>query len=196
MVRRQLSFGHDHVVFHDVLTALRVQVLACAAVEPEIRPRVGDIFQDARLTVARASIDVERDRQRMTSLRMRRITNACLALLRSGAPGDLIATLEEQLPAMGIPAFSISRFRGDHADGRLELVARHSALSDVAPASRGPASELGLDPMFEQQKAIVIEPLEFGAQPVGIAAFAWGAEEPVHYEQLRELLGAAIHALP
>jgi hypothetical protein len=46
--------------------------------------------------------------------------------------------------------------------------------------------------MFEQERAIVLEPLEFAGRPVGVGAFTWGAHEPIHYEMLREVLGPAL----
>jgi hypothetical protein len=52
----------------------------------------------------------------------------------------------------------------------------------------------GLDTLLESVETLVIEPLDFGGAPVGLAALAWGAPEASYYEQLREMLGAATFA--
>jgi hypothetical protein len=181
LVRRQLSLGHDAIACHEMLTALRIQVLACTSIEPDIRPRIEDILHESRLTIARAAADVERDRQRTLKLRMRTITKSCLSLIGSGKPSDFAALLQEQLPALGIPAFIVSRFRGDPRLDKLEVLARHSSLSQSSATQFVSAGDLGLNAMFEQEKAIVIEPLEYDGQPMGIAALAWGAQERFHY---------------
>jgi hypothetical protein len=54
---------------------------------------------------------------------------------------------------------------------------------------------LGIDSALEREDTLVVEPLEFAGSPVGIAAFAWGAHNPVHYEVLREVLSTAIYGL-
>lgn len=195
LVRRQLSLGHDAIAYHDVLTALRSQVLVCASVEPDIRPRIEDIFHESRLTVARSAADVERDRQRTMTLRMRTITKSCLSLFGTGKPGDLAAALEEHLPLMGISTFIVSRFRDGRPLDELDVFAQHSSLMHAGRSAVLSASELGLDAIFEQQGAIVVEPLEYDGEPMGIASFTWGAHDPVHYEQLRELLSAALRAI-
>jgi hypothetical protein len=37
-------------------------------------------------------------------------------------------------------------------------------------------------------------PLDFHGAAVGLAGFAWGAQNALIYEQLRDILGAAVHA--
>jgi hypothetical protein len=49
--------------------------------------------------------------------------------------------------------------------------------------------------VLEREEVMLIEPLEFDGHPVGVAALAWGARDPLHYEQLREVLGAAVYGL-
>jgi hypothetical protein len=194
LVRRNVGLGHDVMVCHDVLTALRLQALACASVEPASRPRIEDLFQESRLTLSRVGVDVERDRQQALTLRMRLITKACLSLFGKGTIEELANVLEEHLPAIGIGAFSIARFRDpDRKTGELEVISRRSHGVWFAPTSILPTRTLALDPVLEQQETIVVLPLEFGLAPMGIAAVAWGAQNPMHYEQLREVLGAAVH---
>jgi DNA-binding LacI/PurR family transcriptional regulator len=193
LVRKNVALGSDVMLCHEVLTVLRLQALACASLEPASRPRVEDLFQESRLIIARIGVDVEREQHRALGSRLRSITKACLASL--GAPDDsaLARTLASQLPALGIKSYCVSRFtRGPGPSPELAVVARRAEGVGAAPHTL-PSRELGLDPALLLEEALVIEPLEFRGEPVGLAALAWGAREALHYEQLRELLGPAIH---
>jgi DNA-binding LacI/PurR family transcriptional regulator len=196
LVRRNVALGRSVMACHDVLTTLRLQTLACASLEPTIRPLVEDLFQESRMIVARIGADVERDRQQMLNYRMRITIRACLpGLYGSGTdPRELGLTLEEHLPAIGIRAFCISRFADSMRPGELVVTALRSTAAWASSQRTLGASELGVHPSLEHEDALVVEPLEFAGRPQGIAVFTWGAQDPVHYEQLREVLGVALHA--
>jgi hypothetical protein len=57
-----------------------------------------------------------------------------------------------------------------------------------------PISSLGLDQTLQHRAAVLLMPLEFNQRPVGLAGFAWGAHNPLIYEQLREWLSLAVYA--
>ena len=84
MTRHSVSLGREVIVCHEVLTALRLQALACAALEPEVRPRLDDMFQEARLTISRIGADVARDRSQKLGTRIRLITRGYLATFAGG----------------------------------------------------------------------------------------------------------------
>jgi DNA-binding LacI/PurR family transcriptional regulator len=190
-VRRQLALRHGPGACHDVLSALRIHVVALTATEPEMRSRVEDLCHESRLTIARAAANSERDYQRILTRRMRAITVSCLSLIRKAETADLGRALGEHLPALGIDTFIVSRFRAAGRPGELEILAHRGSLQRVGAAPFVQAEDLGLNTMFEQELAMVIQPLDYEGRPVGIAGLAWGAKEPVHYEQLREILAAA-----
>ncbi len=191
LARRQVSVGASMMACHDVLTTLRFQALSCTVSDRDSRSRLEDLFQEVRLVLARMGVDVEKHRQGVLNLRLRIITRACQALVGSGTLEELGKVLEEQLPALGIRSFSVACFE-DESLRTLVPIAK-SSRGLWRPQSPGlPAESLGLDPVLEQEGVIVIEPLEFEATPLGIAAFGWGAETPAHYEQLREALSQAL----
>jgi DNA-binding LacI/PurR family transcriptional regulator len=194
LVRRNVTLGHDLMVCHDVLTTLRLQALACAALEPPSRPRVEDIFQESRLATARIGVDVERAHQRMLNQHMRIISRVCIGALGTRDAAALPELLAEHLPALGIRGFSVTRLLGSAESGtQLKQLARRSESVTTARELLS-ASTLGLDSTLEQEDVMVIEPLEFAGKPIGLAALGWGARDPLHYEQLRELLSAAVYA--
>jgi DNA-binding LacI/PurR family transcriptional regulator len=195
LARRHTAAGGDIMVFHDILSTLRIRVLALCGVEPETRPRLEDLFQDARFSLAQIGVDVERSRQEMLNLRVRIITKECLALLGTGSLTAVARMLEEHLPALGIEDFIVSRFQtGRGVSAELVPVSRRTTGIWRANASAVKAKDLGLDPVLEQKETLIVEPLEFDGQPMGLAVMAWGAHTPEHYEQLREILSAALQA--
>jgi len=193
--RKNVALGRSVMVCHDVLTALRLQAVAGASVEPAARPRIEDLFQEARMRLARVGSDVEQERHQNLSLHARFVTKACLSMVAGGGAQELEATLKEHLPALGIPACAITRLRKTKHSTDLAVVARFAPNALSGAAQVLPAHELGIDGALEREETLVIEPLEFAGTPVGIAAFAWGAHNPVHYEVLREVLSAAVYAL-
>jgi phosphoserine phosphatase RsbU/P len=195
LVRQNVALGRDVMICHEVLTVLRLQAVACASLEPAARPRVEDLFQESRLTIARIGAEVERDRVRTLAARMRLVTKGCLSLLGTWSRAELAPLLTEHLPALGIRSFSVVRFRGPVDTGMLELVVRRAEGISSPGDAVLPLGSLGLDEALENEEAMLIEPLEFDGQPVGLAALAWGARDPLHYEQLREVLGAAVFGL-
>jgi phosphoserine phosphatase RsbU/P len=195
LARRSVALGNDVMAFHDVLTALRLQTLSCVATEPEVRPRLEDLFQEARHMLARTISDVEREQASVDTYHLRLIAKACLAALSSGSSAELREVLAEQLPALGVLAYSISRFRGEAGQSsELEIVARRAPGVWHHRITLVESAKLGLDQALEAEPALVVQPLQFGDLPVGLAIFAWGARNPLIYEQLRELLGPALHA--
>jgi DNA-binding LacI/PurR family transcriptional regulator len=195
LVRQNVAFGRDVMICHDVLTVLRLKAVACATLEPSSRPRVEDLFQESRLTVARIGAEVERDRVRTLQARLRLVTKGCLSLLGTTPRAELTPLLTEHLPALGIRSFSVTRLRGGPDGGALEVLVRRADGISSPGDSRLTLGSLGLDEVLEQEEAMLIEPLEFDGHPVGLAALTWGARDPLHYEQLREVLGAAVYGL-
>ncbi len=196
LVRQHMSRGHGMLGFHDVLTALRLQVLICAAVEPTSRGKIEDLFQESRLMLSRIGYDVERTRHQNLAAHLRILWRASLSELGSGSEQDLGRVLDQQLPAIGVAGFCVSRLREGAAKGReLEVTWRRSARGASRPSHTLGLSDLGIDAALGAEAALVIEPLDFDGKPVGVAVFTWGALEMPHYAQLREMLGAAVFGL-
>jgi DNA-binding LacI/PurR family transcriptional regulator len=193
--RKNVALGRSVMVCHDVLTALRLQALVSTSVEPSARPRIEDLFQEARLRLARVGADVEHERQQNLNLRLRFVTKACLGVVAGGAAHVLERTLAEHVPALGISAYSVTRLHATKTQSELVAVARYAPNALSGASHPVATNELGVDPAIEHEETLVLEPLEFAGTPVGVAAFAWGAKNPVHYEALREVLSAAVHAL-
>jgi DNA-binding LacI/PurR family transcriptional regulator len=190
LMREAIARGSDALVCHDVLTALRLQVLASASVEPPVRTRFEDLFQEARVLLARLSRDVEQARARASAAHMRSITKACFSLCGSGSLSELGQSLSEHLPLLGVPVFSVARLRPGNGS-ELDVIA--SRNRGGRPGGKTASfAEMGAEPSLHDEEMVVIEPLEFDSIPVGVAAFGWGTLDVSIYERLRELLGMAL----
>jgi DNA-binding LacI/PurR family transcriptional regulator len=178
---------------HNVLTTVRSQGLLCAAADPPAVPLLEDLFQESRLMVARVAADLQRELRHGNSLHLRIITKSCMSLAAgTGTMAELEGSLREHLPSLGIETFTVARFKGAPSAGLCEIVAQ-SARGAQKQGSTVAAAEVGHDPSLEEEAMVVMEPLEFASQPLGVAALSWGAHDPLMYEQLREMLGMAIY---
>jgi DNA-binding LacI/PurR family transcriptional regulator len=195
VVRKAISVGGGVDACNDVLTSLRLQVLAIAVSKPELRSRVEDMFQEARLMVTNVGLSAYRDRDQAATDHMRNISKACMGAFAAQDTTALSRALSTHLPPLGVTACSISRLSTTSARGpRLEIVARLSP--DFVPAKNPalPTGSLGIDQTLQHRAAVVLMPLEFNRRPVGVAGFAWGAHNPMTYELLREWLSVAVYA--
>jgi DNA-binding LacI/PurR family transcriptional regulator len=196
LVRQQVSRGQTTAGVHDVLTALRLQLIASVGVEPGLRPRLEDLLQEARVTVARIGSEVEHTRFQNLALHLRLLWGGCLSMLGTSDAEALGTLLDQHIPGLGVASFCITRLRPGGVSGReLEVVWRRSARGASRPSNTLAIADLGVDAALEEEAALVIEPLDFDGQPMGLAVFTWGAHEVPHYAQLREMLGAAVFGL-
>lgn len=184
--------GHP-LVCHDVLSALRSEALACAEVEAGVRPRLEDVFQEARVILARVAAGLAMGHLDATNQQMRVLMQACLEQVGSPDLGALEVILNEHLPLLGIDEFCISR--PSALDGELrEVVARTRGSRRVGVELTLPRRGLGIDQALARLAMVVVEPLCYAGEDVGLAVFSWGALEPILYEELRVLLAMALYA--
>lgn len=190
LARLHATAGGDPLICHEVLTALRLQALACAEVEPSMRQRLEDIFQEGRLILARVALSVGQEHMDTLNHRMRMLVRACLEQV--GLPDEeaLGRTLAEHLPGLGIDGYAVSRLL---PEGGFDLVAFRASGLRLANSFFLPPSSLGIPEGLERHAALVVEPLTYERRPVGVAVFTWGALEPTVYEELRDLLGMVLY---
>lgn len=192
LARLHSIHGGDPFVCHDVLTALRLQAILCAEVEPSVRPRLEDLFQEARVVLARVATAVGKEHLDTINLRMRAILQTCLEQVGVPDLKKLSEVLEEQLPLLGVEAFCISHAQSG-GEGPLSLLTCRSkglriggGLTELDP--------LGLDAPLQQLQMVVVEPLVYAGRAVGVASFSWGAVDAFVYEELRDILSLALYA--
>jgi hypothetical protein len=195
IARRAIATGGTVDPVNDVLTTLRLLVLSVAAGSAEMRGGVEDMFQEARPMLTNVGLAAYRERDQAASNHMRRISETCFSAISTGEIGPLSQALTDHLPQLGVAACTISRITPSQRRGsELDVVARLSAELGTSRRAHLPLGSLGADQSLEHRAAVLVLPLNFGGEALGVATFAWGAHNPVVYEQLREPLGIALYA--
>ena len=195
VARRAIAGGGSVDPCNDVLTSLRLHVLGIAASHPDTRARIEDIFQETRLMLTQVGLSAYRERDQAANNHMRNISKSCMETLAAHEASSLSRALSLHLPPLGIAACSISRLaRGGQRGPVLEVMAQLAPDFGSSKAPVLPMTSLGLDQTLLHRAAVVLMPLDFNQQPVGVAGIAWGAHNPLIYEPLRELFSMAVYA--
>jgi len=173
-------------VCHEVLTELRKEMVRRLPSDSPLIFRAEDLFQEARLALAQASLFREREHHSAQALHLRVITRTCLARAQGAELGELAVALDEQLPMLGIRHYVVSRGR----DAELEIIARSGSRG--ASSTAVSAADLGRDPDLKEEPHVVVLPLSARKRQVGLAVFSYTGADPFLFEQLRDLLGMAL----
>lgn len=195
IARRSINSGGNVDPCSDMLTALRLLVLGITGGHSELRPRIEDVFQEARTMLTHVGLSAYRERDQAANNHLRNIAQTCMATLATRESAALSRALSTHLPPLGVSACTISRLTESKTRGpELSLLAQLSP--DFAPARAGtlPLASLGVDQALHHRAGIVLMPLDFAGQPLGVVGFAWGAFNPLIYEQLREWFSIVLYA--
>ena len=76
----------------------------------------------------------------------------------------------------------------------MTLIASHGEELGSAANSTQQAAPLGIDATLEHRAAVLVMPLYFGDRVLGLVDLTWGAYNPFHYEELREVISAGVYA--
>ena len=106
----------------------------------------------------------------------------------------MVQSLGRHLPLLGVEACTVTRLSTTPAGVREHRVLTRLGEKIVSSSSTVLTAEsLGIDSSLDHRAAVVVLPLDFGGQSVGLASCSWGAHNPLNYELLRELIGAAVY---
>ncbi len=175
----------------DVLAVFRREVLACAG-DPETRARIEELLREALL--AASEIEAIAQAQRRSALidRTALLGQATAALLAAPDVTTLADTAANHLPGLGIHAGVIALFTppGKVSDELETVLMFTEAGRQSAPVRyRG---KLLAPADFLDGRSVVVEPLGFRGEALGLALFEYGAPDATVYEDLRLVLGAAL----
>jgi diguanylate cyclase (GGDEF)-like protein len=187
LLRRDSSVGATH----DVLLVLRRDALACVH-DAATRGRVYDLIQEALLVSSdMAAIAQAQQRGELVAL-MGRVAEATAAMLAAPSLDALGEAAAEHLPRLGIRAGTIALFTQPNRvteeseatlvfgeSGRCEGPPRFSTRQ-IAPGG------------FLDGRSVVVVPLGFRGERLGMASLAYGAPDTMLYEELRLVLSSAV----
>ena len=175
----------------DVLAVFRREVLASVA-EPGSRARIEELLREALLSAGEIEAITQAQRRSALIDRTALLGQATAALLAAPDLSTLADTAANHLPGLGIHAAVIALFTPPGRVGEeLETVLMFT------PAGRQPApvryrGKLLAPADFLDGRSIVVEPLGFRGEVLGLALFEYGAPDSTVYEDLRQVLGAAL----
>jgi diguanylate cyclase (GGDEF)-like protein len=186
-----LRGGGEVGAVQDVLAVLRRQVVACAT-DADALDRIEDLLREALLTASDlASIAQSRQRNALMD-RAALLAETTAALLAAPDVSTLAETAANHLPGLGIRAGVIALFT---AQGKVSeeletaLVFTEMGRQQVPVRYRG---RLLAPADFLDGRSVVVLPLGFRGECLGMALLEYGAADAAVYEDLRLVLGAAL----
>ncbi len=193
MVKLQRA-GGDLSVCQAVLSTLRREIKQCAADDPAVFAHADDLFEAARALVTEFLVRVEISRKLESMSQLREFSQLSSRLLGRTGLAELRIQFEERFRALGIPALALGLFTepGKVTAECVCLTAYCSARQTRAPDTFR-SSDFGPPELFAQERgALLVQPLLFEGEPMGILTVALGTLEITIFEQLREMLGAGL----
>jgi sigma-B regulation protein RsbU (phosphoserine phosphatase) len=187
LLRRDSSVG----TAHDVLMVLRRDALSCVH-DAATRGRIYDLIQAALLVASdMAAIAQAQQRGELVAL-MGTVAEATAAMLAAPSVEVLSKAAAEHLPRLGIRGGAIALFTEGNqvtAESEAPLVFSDGARNR-APV-RFPTSQIA--PLnFLNGRSVVVVPLGFRGEKLGLAALEFGAADTMLYEDLRLVLSSAV----
>jgi sigma-B regulation protein RsbU (phosphoserine phosphatase) len=186
-----LRRGSEVGAAQDVLVVFRRHVMACAS-DSEVRARIEDLLQEALLSASDLSAIAQSRRRSSLMDRMTMLAETTAALLAAPDLTTLAETAANHLPGLGISAGVIALFtEPGKVSETLEtaLVFTEQGWQQVPVRYR---TKLLAPADFLDGRSVIVEPLGFRGECLGLALFEYGASDSMVYEDLRLVLGAAL----
>jgi diguanylate cyclase (GGDEF)-like protein len=186
-----LRRGSEVGAAQDVLVVFRSHVMACAN-DPDVRVRIEDLLQEALLTASDLAAIAQSRRRSALMDRMTMLAETTAALLAAPDVTTLAETAANHLPGLGIRAGVIALFtEPGKVSEKLDtaLIFTEQGRQQVPVRYR---SKLLAPADFLDGRSVIVEPLGFRGECLGLALFEYGASDSMVYEDLRLVLGAAL----
>ena len=175
----------------DVLVVFRRDVLAVVA-QPEGRARIEALLREALLSAGEIEAITQAQRRSAFIARTALLGQATAALLAAPDLSVLADTAADHLPGLGIRAAVIALFTSPgRVSEELETVLMFTESGRQPAPLRYRGTRLA-PADFLDGRSIVVEPLGFRGEALGLALFEYGAPDATVYEDLRQVLGAAL----
>jgi diguanylate cyclase (GGDEF)-like protein len=175
----------------DVLAVFRREVVACAS-DGETRARIEELLREALLSASELAAIAQSQRRSALMDRTALLAEATAALLAVPDVSTLAETAANHLPGLGIGAGVIALFTmpGQVSEElQTVLIFTEAGRQQVPVRYRG---KLLAPADFLDGRSVVVEPLGFRGECLGLALLECGAPDAKVYEDLRLVLGAAL----
>jgi len=187
LLRRDSSVG----TAHDVLMVLRRDALGCVH-DPATRGRIYDLIQEALLVASdMGAIAQAQQRGELVSL-MGTVAEATAAMLAAPSLDALSEAAAEHLPRLGIRAGALTLFtEPNRVTEESEAILVFSENGRSHEPVRFPTGEIA-PAGFLDGRSVIVLPLGFRGERLGLASLEFGAPESMPYEDLRLVLSSAV----
>lgn len=186
--------GGDLSAAQAVLSTLRRALLDCAAGDPDAAIRIDDVLDSARELVGEWLLRGETLRRIEVVDFLRGLSQVSgMLLAEPGAPSSR-QSFEDNLRRLGITALSLGVFTtpgGPSAQCR--CLAGFEPSGRARPDTQFRSSDFFAPGVFDHERgALLVQPLVFEREPLGLLAFALGHHHGSVYEQMRETFAIAL----
>jgi hypothetical protein len=156
--------------------------------------RIDDLLDSARELVGEWLVRGETLRRIEVVQFLRGLSQVSATLL--SAPGGLAQRqlLEERLRHLGVPALSLGSFtEAGGVSDKCQCLAGYEPSGRARPATHFRASDFAAGGVFEHELgALLVQPLLFEREPLGLLTVVLGGQHGSVYEQMRETFALAL----
>jgi hypothetical protein len=193
VVRMQRAGGEVRVC-HAVLTTLRRAILDCGGSDAAVVARADDILHASREMLGESMVRIEIARRHEMLHQVRELTAVAARLLDAGDRAALASGLEARFRGLGVASMALGVFteRGQVTEHCLCLAA-YGKSTQGRTIESFPAGDFGPpDVVDDDHGPMLVQPLLFGEEPMGILTCALGIMDGTVHEQMRETLGVGL----
>ena len=197
LLLKDTSKGSDASAWHDVITALRGQLLPCLPARHQSRSVAENLWQYARLLVTSVVERIQVQHRLEAEQWVRILSETNEAVITTFDIKALTRSVAEQLPKLGIGSCYLALFEESTSDELAHLIMAHDATRPLSPDILGqPFETKHLVPAnafpTDRRTSYIVEPLFFRQQRLGYALFEMGPRQGIIYEALRDQISAAL----
>jgi DNA-binding LacI/PurR family transcriptional regulator/GAF domain-containing protein len=196
ILRQVASNGGDVFAWQEAISALRRYTPPYIG-DDQVLFRVEDLWQQARVMIGERAQRAQRHRRLQAEQRTATLDRMNQALVAASDVEELMTILAEGLPRLEIPSCFVSLYENPVVPTewcRLILAYKEGRVELEAGERRFPSWQLVPGDMLSQDRPynLVVEPLYFRENQLGIAVFEVGPREGMVYETLRGQLSSAL----
>ena len=197
LLAKDTGKGGDASAWHDVITALRGQLLPCLPARHEARTIAEHLWQHARVLITSVVERIQVQHRLEAEQWVRILSETNEAVITTFDVKALTRSVAEQLPKLGIGSCYLALFDDPNDTLTAHLVLAHDSkrpiATDILRQSFHTSYLLpsGLFPT-DRRVSFIVEPLFFRQHRLGYALFEMGPRQGIIYEALRDQISAAL----
>ncbi len=184
----------DLVLAQPVLSTLRRALQDCATDEPDAVARIDDLLDSARELVGEWLVRAEALRRIEVVDFLRGLSQVSGILLAPPAGIAQRQLFEERLRRLGLTALSLGMFtEPGRASEKCQCLAGFEPSGRARPETHFRSSDFASLGLFEHELgAMLVQPLIFESEPMGLLTLMIGEQHGSVYEQMRETFGLGL----